>query len=173
MGRRILSPLLILIAIVACTPQEEKSNESQNGKVKILLFLNPECPLCQSYSITIKELRQEFGGEFIWTAVFPGEWIVRDSVSAYLRRYQLNFEEVIYDKDLKLANECKATITPSVYIFRDDRLLYRGRIDDWAIETGIKKLVPQEHDLKNALQDLKAGREIKVKETKAIGCLIE
>jgi hypothetical protein len=48
------------------------------------------------------------------------------------------------------------------------RLRYRGRIDDSRDPLSVKSA-----DLRNALDDLTAGREVRVPDTKPFGCSIK
>ena len=59
--------------------------------------------------------------------------------------------------------------TPHVFAFDGGRRLrYRGRIDD--SKEAAKVTV---HDLRNALDDLLAGKEVRVPDTKPFGCSIK
>ena len=54
----------------------------------------------------------------------------------------------------------------------DQKLLYRGRIDDRYIEFGKDRPQPTVRDLERTLDAIVAGQPIPVAETKAIGCYI-
>jgi hypothetical protein len=56
---------------------------------------------------------------------------------------------------------------------RTGELLYRGRIDDGYAALGKKRAVVTEHDLRDALDAIAAGKPVKKAKTKAIGCLIQ
>jgi peroxiredoxin len=59
--------------------------------------------------------------------------------------------------------------TPHVFVFDKDRALrYRGRIDDSKDEA---KVTAQ--DLRNALDDMVSGRQVRVPDTKPFGCSIK
>ena len=67
-----------------------------------------------------------------------------------------------------------ATVVPSVFfINQEGNTLYKGRIDDWMYALGKKKAIITKHDLREALESVKTGTDIKVKETVAIGCILE
>jgi hypothetical protein len=62
-----------------------------------------------------------------------------------------------------------ATVTPHVFVFGPDRkLVYRGRVDDSTDPAKVEKT-----DLRNALDDILAGKDVKVASTKAFGCTIK
>jgi peroxiredoxin len=72
------------------------------------------------------------------------------------------------DEDGRVAREYGATRTPQVLVLdRSRRLRYRGRVFDARDPSRVKR-----RDLQEALDDLLAGREIRVPETDAFGCSI-
>ncbi|WP_440998836.1 thioredoxin family protein [Fodinibius sp. SL11] len=74
------------------------------------------------------------------------------------------------DEQAKLAEAFGATRTPDIFLFNSDmELVYTGAIDDNAKSA---KNVEQPY-LKNAIQNLVAGKEINPKTTKALGCTIK
>jgi hypothetical protein len=67
-----------------------------------------------------------------------------------------------------------AEVTPeAVVLDRKSVVRYRGRIDDLYAALGKKRARVTRHDLRDALDSIAAGKRVKQKETKAIGCLIE
>lgn len=76
----------------------------------------------------------------------------------------------VIDKNHQLADEFGATKTPHVFLFdKNDVLVYVGAIDD---NSGNEKEVKHPY-LMNALNELANGKEITVKQTKALGCSIK
>lgn len=74
------------------------------------------------------------------------------------------------DEGAKLADAFGATRTPDIFLFNSDmELVYTGAIDDNAKSA---QEVDQ-HYLKDAIQNLVAGKEINPKTTKALGCTIK
>lgn len=75
------------------------------------------------------------------------------------------------DESSELANAFGAKTTPHVYLFdKDMKLVYRGAIDD---SGGRDDVTPKEHYLKNALDNLAAGKTVTPAETKSVGCSIK
>jgi hypothetical protein len=81
---------------------------------------------------------------------------------------------VLLDTQHRLVNRFNATVTPeTVVLAKDGKVLYRGRIDDSYAAPGKKRAAVTQHDLRDALDAIAAGRPIKKPETTAIGCLIQ
>jgi len=75
------------------------------------------------------------------------------------------------DENSELANAFGAKTTPHVYLFdKDMKLVYRGAIDD---TEGRDDVSPKELYLKNALDNIAAGKKVNPSETKSVGCSIK
>ena len=76
----------------------------------------------------------------------------------------------LYDETQEIAKAYGATRTPHVFLLDKNRVVrYIGAIDDNSEEPNAVK----EKYLENAIDALLAGKEIAVKETKAVGCSIK
>jgi hypothetical protein len=53
------------------------------------------------------------------------------------------------------------------------KTLYRGAIDNWAVDLGQSRPVITENYLSDVLHSIAQGRDVPVRETKAVGCFIE
>jgi hypothetical protein len=78
------------------------------------------------------------------------------------------------DYKKKKATLYGATIAPQVVVYDEinKKILYTGRIDNSFDEIGSRRRVITEKDLRNVLAAIKNQQDIKEKETKAIGCII-
>lgn len=75
------------------------------------------------------------------------------------------------DENSVIANAFGAKTTPHVYLFdKDMKLVYRGAIDD---TEGRDDAAPKELYLKNAIDNLAAGKKVNPAETKSVGCSIK
>lgn len=82
------------------------------------------------------------------------------------------FEHVNYvlDKNSELADAFGARTTPHVFLFdKDMKLVYRGAIDDNVDDPKAVKV----SYLKDAIENLAAGKAIETAETKPVGCSIK
>jgi hypothetical protein len=145
-----------------------------NKKACVILFLSPDCPLCQSYTPLLRKLYHQYQEKgFGFDAIFPGALYSPSEISAYRSTGELAFE-CMQDKDFKLTRWLKATVTPEVFVTSDDgKILYQGRIDNWAFETGKTRLKADTHELEDILARIDAGKEPDISKTDAVGCLIE
>ena len=92
-----------------------------------------------------------------------------DAMKSYAKdqKYQWNY---VVDKNNEVADAFGANRTPECYLFNKDlKLVYHGAIDDNPSDpNNIKR-----HHLQEAINELVAGKEISVKESKSVGCSIK
>jgi thiol-disulfide isomerase/thioredoxin len=139
-----------------------------------LIFLSPECPLCQNYSVTIDRIQEDFGDKDIaFYGIVSGTYYSDADIKGFLIRYKLDLP-IILDPQLALANHYGAEITPEAFLIAESgESIYQGAIDNWAISLGQKRQTITERYLENALNAHLTGDEINPEITKAVGCFIE
>lgn len=75
------------------------------------------------------------------------------------------------DKNSELANSFGASHTPEVFLFdgKTDKLIYKGAMDDSPSDPGSAKTMY----LKDAINNMIAGKKIEPAETRSVGCSIK
>jgi peroxiredoxin len=167
------------ISLDSITLKDLDGNEVNIGslagnKILVMTFLSPDCPLCISYTKTLRNLKQQFSGKDInFIAVFAGRDYNTKSINHFLQEYYLNIPGVL-DPDFKLTRAVKAAVTPEVIVVsRQGDIAYSGAIDNWAYATGKKRTVITRHYLKNAIDMLLQDSLPDPRQTEPIGCFIE
>jgi hypothetical protein len=80
---------------------------------------------------------------------------------------------MLLDPSQILVRHTGATITPEALVMTPSgRVLYQGRIDNRIASLGVRRPEATEHDLRNALDDVLAGRPVARPRTTAYGCII-
>jgi thiol-disulfide isomerase/thioredoxin len=142
-------------------------------KACVLLFTTLDCPLVQRYLPVVKQLDEELRGQgvqFLAINVGPNDPLTEVAYQAVRVGAEFPF---VKDFDGAVARAVGATRTPEVVVLDGARKLrYRGRIDSQFRLGGVRPDAGRA-DLKLALEELLAGREISVLETPVDGCLIE
>lgn len=156
-----------------CYAQNTDFEKFQNQK-SVLVFLSPDCPISQKYTLTLKNLHKEFEEKRIhFYAVFAGNYYTDSEIEKFKNKYQLAFN-IIRDRNFELVKKTGATITPEVFLLDENlQIVYSGAIDNWYVSLSKKRSVITEHYLKEALTQWLEEREILVKKTEAVGCIIE
>ncbi len=141
------------------------------SKATVLLFLMHDCPVANGTAPAIARLVNDFAPKGIrFYGIYATE--TEAEINTHRKDYSLPFPGLL-DPKLELARLAGATCVPEAAVFSPaGELLYRGRIDDRAVRPGTTKPVPQQHDLRLALDAVIAGKQPEPKFTKAVGCYL-
>jgi hypothetical protein len=165
----------IFLVLAACTSaRSPAASFLLNKKAAVFVFLATDCPLSQSYTLTLNNLARDFEPKGIgFYGVFSGDATSKTAMDEFVATYHVGFL-VTLDPQGKLAEFFNATLTPEAFLTDSSgRTLYKGAIDNWAPELGQHRTVITQHYLYDALQSVETGKPVKVKETQAVGCFIE
>lgn len=149
-------------------------SETASQPLHAIFFLSPECPLCENYSLTLRQLRQQFSEEEVaFWGVFSGSYYSAERIQTYLDTYQPAVQAVM-DHDYQFQQALDAAVTPEVALLdAEGKVLYQGSIDNWIPALGKKRPKITRHYLQAAIRAAQAGQPILVSQTNAIGCFIE
>lgn len=138
----------------------------------VLLFLSRRCPVANRYAPRMRELEaayRERGVRFV--AVFSRADGSIVEMAAWAVDHEIPFP-VVEDRDGQAARAVGATRTPQAIVLGGDRKIrYRGRIDARYLAAGSSP-EPGREDLREALEEVLALREVAVPETEVDGCLL-
>ncbi len=142
------------------------------ARAVVLVFTNTTCPIVQKYWPKLKRLDAHYapqGVKFVGLNVSPDDEL--SDIAQQGIDYGIPFP-LVKDIDNRCAAAVGAERTPQVVVLdRHQRLRYRGRIDDQVRLGGARPNATRD-DLKLALEDVLADREVVVGETPVDGCLI-
>jgi peroxiredoxin len=142
-------------------------------RATVLIFVAAECPICNAYGGEINRLNQAYSKQSVrFFLVDVDANLSAADAQEHTREYALT-PAVLLDPNKVLAKKYAATTTPEVILLdQTGTISYRGRIDDLYISLGQRRYEAHEHDLRDALDAMLAGRPISVAVTKAVGCSI-
>jgi peroxiredoxin len=148
--------------------------EAEKMTASVFIFLNPECPICQSYSSTMNNLYEKFKGNAVMLyGVFPGKYYNKEQIEKYISDYKIQFC-TLNDPDMKMVKTLKAKITPEVFVlYHSNKIAYHGCIDNSNYSLGKHRTVVTEHYLNDILYDIVQNKFKSAKNNEAIGCIIE
>jgi len=146
-----------------------------NSKGLVVVFSCNHCPYARAAWPLLIELASEYQPKEIgFVAINPNDEVSypEDSFAIMKKRFLewgINFP-YLRDKSQEVASNYQAQCTPDVYIFDEKRFLYyHGRINDnWQDPANVKR-----HDLKNAIDDLLAGKASPKEQYPSLGCSIK
>jgi thioredoxin-related protein len=152
--------------------QNNASVQFDSAALYLFVFLSPECPLSQNYTLVLNNLEKKFGKELKSYGIIPGRAYSIQEVRQFAGDYKLEIP-VWIDLKKELSNYLQATVTPEVVLLnKKGELIYRGAIDDWVEKLGQKKVKARVHYLEDAIKAYLDNKSVRVKSTKPVGCLI-
>jgi hypothetical protein len=145
----------------------------QSTKALVMVFILPDCPICNAYVPGLNRLYEELAANGIDLVLLHADTMVTAAeASQHAREYQLQMP-VALDPARTWINKAGATIAPEAAVFSPDgELLYRGRIDNQYAGLGQRRATVTSHDLRDACEAVLAGQPVKTPRTEAIGCFI-
>lgn len=143
------------------------------GNLKVIFFLDPECPVSNAYMREIKSIQSDYAKKGVaFEAVFPVPTVTRDDIKQFLLKYQSTIPGY-QDAGLQKVKRYQATTMPeAVLINASGEILYRGAIDNWYYALGKNRAKATELYLRNAIEAVLNGEIVVKSKTEAIGCLI-
>ncbi|MEL6720970.1 MAG: hypothetical protein AAFP82_19865 [Bacteroidota bacterium] len=146
--------------------------QSQN---KVYVFLLEDCVISQYYTLQLKTLHEKYASEEIeFIGVFPNRFSKPETIAKFKEEYQLPFE-LKYDYYQKLTKEMGATVTPEVVVYdeTEEKIIYKGRIDNTYFRVGKRRQVTTSSELADVLEALTNNVAVGTESTVAIGCYIK
>ena len=147
--------------------------EWANRKAVVLIFIATDCPVSNVYTPEMNRIRRDYADRGV--AVYAVHSDPSEDPAA-VRRHASEFGyafPVLLDPKQLLPKQTGARVTPEAAILSPQgKVLYLGRIDNRVEDFGKKRLEPTQHDLRDALDTVLAGKAIPNPKTRAIGCAI-
>ncbi len=140
-------------------------------KASLLLFLLPDCPVCNAYAPEIKRICGDYEPKGISVFVVHAD---PDVTVAEAKKHAKDYQlpgPVLLDPTHVLVKWSGATMAPEAAVVGPEgKVLYLGRIDDLFADYGKRRAEPKQHDLRNALDAVLAGKAVPLATGKPIGC---
>jgi len=144
-----------------------------NNKGKLFFAIDPECPLCKSYSKTINELYELYKDSIDCYGFLPSTVFSREKIDLFIKNNDFTIP-LIVDTNQILTEFLDARITPECFLLDENlNTKYQGLIDDWVKDLGRKGQYINENYLNEAIITYLANDTIIINKTNAIGCIIE
>jgi hypothetical protein len=150
-----------------------KDAMQKNGLM--VMFSCNTCPVVKRYQSRCNEVCKYAMGQQIGVILVNSNEALRSDGDSYtdMKDYgkQNNYSwHYVVDKDSKMADAFGANRTPEIFLFNNGgKLVYHGAIDD---NSDSPEAVTRKHAV-IAIDELVAGKDISIKETRSVGCSIK
>jgi peroxiredoxin len=144
-------------------------SDIKDDRAIVIMFIATRCPVSNDYNERMVKLYDEYSPKNVrFLAVNSNKQEDAEEVKQHAQENKFTFA-VLKDPQNKIADKYDAQVTPEVYVVDTNlELLYHGNIDDSRRENEVET-----HTLKNALDEILAGKAVTVKDSKAFGCSIK
>lgn len=148
---------------------EVSLSDFTDSKAIVIIFVATQCPVSNDYNSRMSQIHKEYESKGIsFIGINSNKQEDSEEIKEHAKENDLGFV-ILKDKNNVIADKFEAKVTPEVFILDSEfNVHYHGRIDDDRSGEEIES-----HDLKAALDEILAGNEVTIKETKAFGCSIK
>ena len=140
----------------------------------VLIFSSNRCPTAKAYAGRMNELQRSYGPRGVQLVAInsnlPGLYPAESLAGMVARAVEDGYAfPYLADPDQAVARTFGPTCTFHCFVVdRDGKLRYEGRFDDARLPERVTT-----HDLADALEDVLAGRDVRVPTTRAFGCRLD
>jgi peroxiredoxin len=148
--------------------KEHSLKSLMGSKGTVILFVATKCPVSNNYNERMEKLAQDYKAKGITVIGINSNYTEPAAeVKAHATERGLTFP-ILKDDANKIADRFGATKTPEAYVLDANlKLVYHGRIDNSQKIDAITS-----NDLRDALEELAAGKTISKTGAAAFGCTI-
>ena len=151
------------------------SDELDNSKPSLIMFICNHCPYVIHYHSEIKQISHDYKDQINIVAIssndidnYPQDG--PKEMHDLWEKLGLSFP-YLFDETQTIAKAYEAECTPEFYLFDTNRkLVYRGRLDESSPNSNIQ---PSGKDIRNALDNLFNDEEISNDQFPSMGCNIK
>lgn len=146
---------------------------NRDYRATVLFFVLPDCPISNANAPEIKRISTDYAQQKVASLIV---YVDPDLSIDAAKKHASDFgfvSPVIRDTSLELVKKTGVTIAPEVAVLGPDgKRLYRGRINNLYFDYGKRRAKPTQHDLRDALDAILAGKPVPQETTTSIGCFI-
>lgn len=148
---------------------EHTLSDYKDSKAIVIIFVATRCPVSNAYNSRMEKLFEDYKDKDVaFLGINSNKTENVAEIKEHAEENNLNFT-ILKDEGNIIADMFEASHTPEAYVLNKNlSILYHGRIDDSQRESEITS-----KDLRKALDEILAGKEVSNPRTKAFGCSIK
>jgi peroxiredoxin len=141
-------------------------------KAVLIVFVGTECPISNLYLSTLAEMHKKYAEKGVQVlAINANDQDTPEAVVAHAKEHHVPFP-VLKDPEQQAADALGARRTPEAFLLDSGSVIrYHGRVDDQYGYT-YRRAAPSKTELKDALEELLAGKPVTTPESTVQGCVI-
>lgn len=150
------------------------SRELQSAPASVVMFICNHCPYVKAIEDRLIQLAHEYqkrGVRFVGICANDPSDHPEDAPAELLKRWRdKNYAfPYLIDEDQSVAKAFAAVCTPDLYVYSDQKLCYRGRLDDsWRDPSKVRR-----QELREVLEAVLAHKTLPSEPNPSMGCSIK
>ena len=145
-----------------------------NRAATVVIFTLPDCPIANAFAPEIIRLVADYAARGVGFYLAHADRALTEDEA---RKHAAEFAfpcPVLLDAQHALVRALGATKTPQAFVVSaNGKTVYRGRINNLFADYGQRRQTVTQHDLRDALDAVLAGKPVARPTTEAIGCHIQ
>jgi hypothetical protein len=143
-------------------------------KATVLFFVLTDCPISNQFAPEINRICDKYGPEGVGCfLVYVDPEKTDAEIEDHAKAFGHDALPAIHDVNRTLTLAAGATITPEAAVFSPSgELVYLGRINNLYASLGKQRRQATQHDLRDALDQMLAGKAVATPRTQAVGCFM-
>ncbi len=169
---------ILLLSVAAAGAMDDIHGDrlpapGSDGRPAVIFFVLKDCPVSNRFAPEMNRICDDYEDRGVrCTLAYVDPDLTVAEIERHLSEYSHGIRAV-YDRDHEMVKATGATVTPEAVLFDGGgRVVYRGRINNFYAKLGVPRRQVTEHDLRDALDAVLAGRPVKNPRTEAVGCYI-
>ncbi len=150
--------------------------QNDGRRVRAFIFVSTECPVSNGYIKGLNELYAKMAQSGLTAELFgvvSDPSVTRTQALKHFEEFKTEFP-ILFDASGLLAQALMPSHVPEAFVLdRDDKLVYRGAIDNSWEAIGRRRPKAEKEYLADAITLASNGKSVVIEETKAVGCLFE
>jgi peroxiredoxin len=146
-----------------------------NDKIVVLEWFNYDCPFVKALhqSGLPNQILQKYDKKkVVWLAINSTHYATAQANQDFIKEYKLTYP-VLLDPESKVGKLYKAKTSPHIFIINGKgSIVYQGAIDNAPLAKKPEKEAYVNY-VEKALDELLAGKEVSIKQTKPYGCSVK
>jgi peroxiredoxin len=161
-------------ALLGTDGRHQGFSDFTSAEALVVIFSSNRCPTAHAYASRLRALQADYGPRGVQLVLLNSNdphLYPEESYEGMRRRAAEDGYTFPYlvDEGQRVARAWGPTCTFHVFLLdRSRRLRYEGRFDNARLEANVTS-----DDLRNALDDVLAGRAVRLSQTRAFGCSLD
>ena len=158
---------------VLSTPEGEQRGLSDflDSGPLVVAFLGTECPISNKYLPTLNDLRDRYQSSVRFLGIYASVGETAEGVRRHATEYGITFPVLLDPRQTTVDLFGATRLAESFILDYRGTVRYHGRIDD-RIDYDVSKPKAEREDLREAIDEMLAGKPVSVASTTTLGCRI-